>query len=161
MRAANDVVRFALELCSLAALAYWGSQTGPTGLNIVLAIAAPLAAAAVWGAFVAPKARRHPRDPWRLGLELLVFGSGIAGLAATGRTGLATALGATAAAHLALTFVLGSAAPGRTARERPSRPLPLAVLGRYSAGPAGGRAGGGGTSSAGGATVANTPPRSA
>ena len=112
MRAANDVARFALELCSLAALAYWGSQTGPTGVNVVLAIAAPLAAAAVWGAFVAPKAPRHPRDPWRLGLELLVFGSGVAGLAATGREGLAAALGVIAAAHLLLTFALGQRGPG-------------------------------------------------
>ena len=107
MRAANDGVRFLLELCALAALAYWGSQTGPTGVSIVLAIAAPVAAAIVWGAFVAPKAPRHPRDPWRLVLELLVFGSGVAGLAAAGRTRLALVLGAIVAVHLALTFVLG------------------------------------------------------
>jgi hypothetical protein len=107
MRAINDVVRFVLELCALAALAYWGSQTGPTWLSIVLAVAAPLAAAAVWGAFVAPKAPRHPRDPWRLALELLVFGSGVVGLAAAGSTTLAIALGALVAVHLVLTFVLG------------------------------------------------------
>jgi hypothetical protein len=107
VRAANDGVRFLLELCALAALAYWGWQTGPTGVSIVLAIAAPVAAAIVWGAFVAPKAPRHPRDPWRLVLELLVFGSGVAGLAAARGTRLALVLGAIVAVHLALTFVLG------------------------------------------------------
>jgi len=63
LRAANDVLRFALELASLAGLAVWGWGTGPTGLNVVLAIAAPLAAAALWGAFVAPKAPRPTSDP--------------------------------------------------------------------------------------------------
>lgn len=111
MRIANDVLRFGLELCSLAALATWGWQTGPTGVNLVLAVAAPAAAAAVWGAFVAPKAPRHPRDPWRLGLELAVFGSGVAGLAAVGQKRLAAVLGAAAAVHLALTFALGQRGP--------------------------------------------------
>ena len=55
-RAVNDSVRFCLELAALAGLAVWGWKTGPDGVNVVLAIAAPLAAAVLWGAFVAPKA---------------------------------------------------------------------------------------------------------
>ena len=81
-RAANDVLRFILELAALEGLAIWGWRTGPTGVNVVLAIAAPLAAAALWGAFVAPKARRHPGDPWRLLLEATVFGAGTLAFAA-------------------------------------------------------------------------------
>ena len=92
-RVVNDVVRFCLEIASLAGLAVWGWRTGPTGVNVVLAIAAPLAAAALWGAFVAPKAPRHPRDPWRLLLEATVFGAGTLAFAAAGLGTAAVVLG--------------------------------------------------------------------
>ena len=110
-RAVNDSVRFCLELAALAGLAVWGWETGPDGLNIVLAIAAPLAAAVLWGAFVAPKAPRHPPDPWRLLLELVVFGAGAVAFAAAGLETSAVVLGVAAAAHLAATFVLDQRRP--------------------------------------------------
>jgi len=112
LRAANDVLRFALELASLAGLAVWGWGTGPTGLNVVLAIAAPLAAAALWGAFVAPKAPRPTRDPWRLLLELTVFGAGALAFWAAGMETVALVAAAAAAAHLVATFALGQRVPG-------------------------------------------------
>jgi len=110
-RAVNDVLRFLLELAALAGLAVWGWRTGPTGVNVVLAIGAPLAAAALWGAFVAPRAPRHPGDPWRLLLEVLVFGAGTLAFAAAGVGWAAVALGALAALHLAATFALGQRRP--------------------------------------------------
>ena len=110
-RAVNDGVRFCLELASLAGLAVWGWETGPGGANVVLAVAAPLAAAVLWGAFVAPKARRHPRDPWRLLLELLVFGGGTLAFAAAGLETSALVLGVATAIHLAATFALGQRGP--------------------------------------------------
>jgi hypothetical protein len=110
-RAANDLVRFCLEVAALAALAVWGWRTGPTGVNVVLAIVAPLAAATLWGAFVAPKAPRHPRDPWRLLLEATVFGAGTLALAATGFGTAAAILGVASALHLAATFLLGQRGP--------------------------------------------------
>jgi Protein of unknown function (DUF2568) len=103
----NDVVRFCLELASLAGLAVWGWRAGPTGVNVVLAIAAPLAAAALWGAFVAPKAPRHPGDPWRLLLEATVFGAGTLAFAGAGLREAAIALGIASVLHLAATFPLG------------------------------------------------------
>ena len=110
-RAANDALRFLLELSALAGLAIWGWGTGPTGVNVVLAVAAPLAAAALWGAFVAPRASRHPRDPWRLLLEALVFGAGTLAFAAAGAGWAAIALGVLAALHLVATFPLGQRRP--------------------------------------------------
>ena len=47
----NLGLRFVLELCMLVALGIWGFSE-----NVVLGIAAPLAAAVVWGLWIAPKA---------------------------------------------------------------------------------------------------------
>ena len=86
---ANLVLRFALELAALAALGYWGSQTGPLPVAILLAIGAPLAAAVLWGLFVAPKAGRRLRGARRLMVEIPTFAAASAGLAATGEWALA------------------------------------------------------------------------
>jgi hypothetical protein len=110
-RGANAVLRFVLELGALAGLAIWGWNTGPTGVNVVLAIAAPAAAAALWGSFVAPKARRHPGDPWRLLLEVTVFGAGTLALAAAGFGTAAIVLGVASVIHLVGTFLLGQRTP--------------------------------------------------
>jgi hypothetical protein len=82
---ANLGLRFLLELCALAALAYWGSQTGPPAVSVVLAIGAPLAGAALWGVFAAPKSRHRLRGSRRLVVEIPFFGAAAAGLAATGQ----------------------------------------------------------------------------
>jgi hypothetical protein len=110
-RAVNDSVRFCLELASLAGLAVWGWETGPDGWNVVLAIAAPVAAALVWWMLVAPKAPRPQRDPWRLLLEVAVFGGGALAFAAAGLETSAVVLGVAAVTHLAATFVLGQRGP--------------------------------------------------
>ena len=89
LKTANLGVRFLLELAALAALAYWGSQTGPLAVSVVLAIAAPLAGAVVWGIFAAPKSRHRLRGARRLIVEIPFFGAAAAGLAATGQWVLA------------------------------------------------------------------------
>ena len=107
MRPANDGLRFLLELSTLAAVAYWGwSETGGAW-RWVLVVAAPAAVALVWGQTVAPKARRRVGDPWRLVVELVVFGSGVAALVDADQRALAIVLAGAVAIHLALTFVLG------------------------------------------------------
>jgi len=112
-RAVNDSVRFCLELAALAGLAVWGWKTGPDGVNVVLAVVAPLAAAVLWWLFVAPKARRPQADPLRLLLELAVFGGGTLAFAAAGLETSAVVLGVATAAHLVATFVLGQREPKR------------------------------------------------
>jgi len=114
-RAVNDVLRFSLELASLAGLAVWGWHTGPTVVNVLLAVGAPLAAATLWGAFVAPRAPRHPPDPWRLLLELAVFGAGALGFALAGLEVVAVVTGVAAAVHLVATFALDQRRPAHPA----------------------------------------------
>jgi hypothetical protein len=107
MRAANDGLRFSLELSALAAVAYWGWSEHGGVWRWVLVVAAPLAVATLWGKTIAPKARRRVRDPWRLVVELVVFGGAVAALLDADQPVLASVLGSAVAVHLALTFVLG------------------------------------------------------
>ncbi|MDI3342066.1 MAG: YrdB family protein [Sphaerobacter sp.] len=94
VQAANLALRFLLELCALAALAYWGFHTGEGTLaRIALGIGAALLAAVIWGTFVAPNAAVAVGSPVRLALELLVFGAAVAGLLTAGRPSLGIALG--------------------------------------------------------------------
>jgi hypothetical protein len=104
---ANDGLRFVLELCMLAALGYGGYEAGSSPVNYVLMVALPLATAIIWGAFIAPKARHPTVDPWRLALELALFGAAGAALATAGQLRLAVILWLASAIHLAITFALG------------------------------------------------------
>jgi Protein of unknown function (DUF2568) len=85
VKAANLALRFIVELAALGGLAYWGAHTGSGIASVILAVAAPLAAAVVWGLYAAPKAsRRLPRGP-RVAVEATVFGLAAAGLAVAGQ----------------------------------------------------------------------------
>jgi Protein of unknown function (DUF2568) len=101
--AANLTLRLLLELCLLAAVAFWGAGAGSgTGLHIALAVAAPVVVAAVWGAAVSPRAPvRLSRPAWVI-VQLVLFGLGAAALAAAGRPVLGGVFAAAAAANLAL-----------------------------------------------------------
>jgi hypothetical protein len=94
MRAANLALKFLLELGALAAFAYWGSRTGPTAVNVLLGIAAPLAMAVVWGRYAAPKASRRLAGAARVTLELSVFGLAALALIAAGAPVVAAAFAA-------------------------------------------------------------------
>lgn len=74
LRAINLGIAFLLELCMLAALAYWGVSTGGETLGkVVLGVGAPVVAAVVWGLFLAPRATITLGQPWRALLEAVVF----------------------------------------------------------------------------------------
>jgi hypothetical protein len=104
---ANDGLRFVLELAALTALGYWGFAEHDGVLQWLLGLGAPLLAAVIWGAFVAPKASRPTVDPARLLLELAVFGSGVAALFAADAPVLGAVFAGLVALHLVLTFALG------------------------------------------------------
>jgi hypothetical protein len=82
--------RFLLELCALAALAYWGfGRDASWPARVALGLGAPLLAALVWGAVVAPKARFKLGRPARAGCEALVWCAGVVALWLAGQHALA------------------------------------------------------------------------
>ena len=84
MKVASLALRFLLELAALGALAYWGFHEFDGATAILLGIGAPLVAALVWGAFVAPKRRVRRGETLRWLVELLVFAVAAAALIEAG-----------------------------------------------------------------------------
>lgn len=77
----------------LIGLAYWGFNAVEGSMAWVLGIGAPVAAAAVWGVFVSPKARRPVSLPVRLSIEIDLFVVTSLALWFSGAQGFALALG--------------------------------------------------------------------
>jgi uncharacterized protein DUF2568 len=103
----NDVLRFFLEVATLASVAYWGFSEFGGVAQWLIGLGAPLLVAVVWGRFMSPKASHPTVDPVRLAIEFVVFGSGVAALFAADAAVPAIAFAVLAALHLALTFALG------------------------------------------------------
>jgi hypothetical protein len=101
IKAANSLIRFLLELCALAALCWWGYQVG----GFLLALVFPVAAAALWWLFVAPRATWFLPLPGRLLVEAVVFGGAAIGLFATGHPILGAVLAIVAVVNSALVHV--------------------------------------------------------
>ena len=82
LKPGNLLLRFTLELCVLAALAYWGATTtlGLPG-RITLAIAVPVLVAAVWFLVAARNARIDLGPVFRLVVEIIIFAAAITALA--------------------------------------------------------------------------------
>jgi len=94
IKSINLLLRFLLELGLLVAFGYWGFTTGELMIvKIGLGIGAPLLFAVIWGLFLAPKASRRLHEPWRLILELVIFGLAIAALYGAGQPAWAWAFG--------------------------------------------------------------------
>ena len=109
MVAINLALRFVLELCALAGLAYGGWHVpGPVWVRILLAVALPLAGALIWARWVAPKASHPIPDPQRLIPEWVVFGGAAAALIATGQVVAGVTLAVLAAGNRAALHHLGS-----------------------------------------------------
>ncbi|HEX8731910.1 MAG TPA: YrdB family protein [Ktedonobacterales bacterium] len=89
---ANLGLAFALELCMLAAFAYWGARTGNGALaKVALGVGAPLVAVIVWGLFMAPRATFPLSMPIHTALFLVIFGAAALALARAGQPTLAVA----------------------------------------------------------------------
>jgi hypothetical protein len=89
LKVLNLLVRFLLELCMLAAVGYWGFQTGSGwGLKIMLGIGLPVLLIVIWSLFVAPKAVYPVRGSLHIVLSLILLGSGAVALFASGKATL-------------------------------------------------------------------------
>ncbi|MEU4078335.1 hypothetical protein DEJ45_02230 [Streptomyces venezuelae] len=76
LRVLNEGLAFLLELAALAVLARWGWESAEAiVLRLVLAVAAPAAAAVLWGLFAAPRARFRVPLAVVLAVKALVFGA--------------------------------------------------------------------------------------
>ena len=92
LRSANLALSFLLELCLLAALAYWGFSTQTsTAIKILLGVGTPLLVAVVWGLLLAPRAPVQLSAPLHLLLATLLFALGALALLAAGQPALALA----------------------------------------------------------------------
>lgn len=97
MRASSLALKFIVELLAFAGLAYWGASA-----SVLLAIAAPAAAIALWAVLAAPRsAHRLPTGP-RIAFELCVFAAAVAALFAAGAPAAAVALAILVVASTAL-----------------------------------------------------------
>lgn len=79
MSALNDVLRFALEITGIAALAVWGWTAGGDGpFQLVLAVGAPLVLIIIWAFLIAPNSDSPlPATPRMLvGSGLLLVAAG-------------------------------------------------------------------------------------
>jgi hypothetical protein len=73
----NLAIRFLLELCMLAAVAFWGFKTQNNWLmKILLGIGVPVVIATLWGMFLAPRATRPLSGASFLTLEMILFATG-------------------------------------------------------------------------------------
>jgi hypothetical protein len=74
-------VRFGCEIAAVVAVVWWGWP--------VLGIVAGAVVILLWGAWVAPKAKRRLPDPARFVLELVIFGLATVAFAEVGQTVIA------------------------------------------------------------------------
>jgi hypothetical protein len=72
---------FLLELLALVLLAGWGATRGTSMVSaLLLGVAAPAAAAVVWGLFASPRARIRLPVAGVLAVKALVFGAAMCAL---------------------------------------------------------------------------------
>ncbi len=85
----NLGLAFLLELCMLAAFAFWGFYTGETTLmKVLLGLGIPLVVAVFWGVFLAPRAARPLPKTLNLAAKVVIFGLAAVALVAAGQPGL-------------------------------------------------------------------------
>ena len=105
---ASLAVRFIVELLGIAAVAYWGWQTGPDGIGrALLAVGAAVVLIVVWAFVVAPKADNPLSQQVRdiVGTVLLLVAA--AGLAVAGQPALAVVFAAVVVADWLVIVVIG------------------------------------------------------
>ncbi len=94
LKNANLGLSFILELCLLAAFAYWGIRTGQNlATKILFGVGVPLLTAIFWGVFMAPKSAYQVKNPVYMIVKAILFGLAVMALIAAGRPVLGWVLG--------------------------------------------------------------------
>jgi hypothetical protein len=106
MRTANDIVRFCLELAALTSFGLYAWHATPGVARWFAVVAAPLAAAALWGWLIAPNSASRLPDPNRLLLEVAFFTAACLALAAARRPAPAIGMALLIAVNLPLDRLL-------------------------------------------------------
>jgi hypothetical protein len=103
LHAANEALAFLLELCMLAALAWWGATAvSATAGRVALAVICPVLAVTGWSLFAAPRARIRMPLPGVLAVKAVAFAAGTAALYAVGQHALAIAFAIVAVVNTGL-----------------------------------------------------------
>lgn len=106
IKSINIAVRFLLELCLLAAVAFVGYRLpSQTWMRWLTAGVFAVVTASVWGYFIAPKAEHLLHQPYRLLVELVLFGLAVLGLSLVGQPKLALVFAAVVAVNELLLIV--------------------------------------------------------
>jgi hypothetical protein len=105
-------VRLSSELALLVSVTSGGAALAAGTAGLVLAVSALVVAASIWGAWIAPRARRRLDDPLRLLVELALFVWGGAGLVLSGRPTLGVLLVVTGAVAAVAIRWVGEPIPG-------------------------------------------------
>jgi hypothetical protein len=101
------VLRVTMEVGIIAALAYWGVQTGAaTPTKALLGIAAPLVGFGIWG-LVDFRGSGALAEPLRLGEELVISGAAALAAYTAGAQTLGWLLGVLSIVYHALVYVAG------------------------------------------------------
>ena len=104
----NLGLAFLLELCMLAAFAFWGFHSGATTpIKLLLGLGAPLLVAILWGVFLAPRAAVALPRAVILGAKVVIFGLAGAALYTAGQPALGWVLAGVFLVNLILAVVWG------------------------------------------------------
>jgi hypothetical protein len=114
MRAFNLAIRFILELCGLAAAAYWGFTTFG-GFEWLFGLGAPILVGLAWGTLVAPKAKVQLPYFGKLALGVVILGLCGAALVHAGQATIGLAYIGVVVLNALATAVWGQPLDGREA----------------------------------------------
>jgi hypothetical protein len=107
MKTANLTLAFLVELAMLVAFGVWGAAVATSTVGrVALALGAPLAAAAIWFVWLAPRAPRRLLEPELTAMKLAMFGAATVALIVAGHVVLAIVFAVVAVVNTLLLRVL-------------------------------------------------------
>lgn len=107
MKAANDTIRFVVEIAALVAISYWGFHDHSSWAEkLILGIGVPVLVAAAWAIWMAPQSGRRAPEGMRAVLEIVIFGLATTALATSTGAVLAIVFAAVAGVNTVIDHAL-------------------------------------------------------